>query len=246
MATPGSEATWLWIGTIGMVLGTVYFAVRGRGSTDPEQQTYYIITTLIPAIAAAAYLAMATGLGVISMPIRGTEVIDIYWARYADWLLTTPLLIIDLALVAGARKQTLYKLIIIDAIMILGGLAGSMMQQGAVIRIVWWAVSTAAFIILLYYLLGELSERARSRSAETGIIFNRLRNITLGLWALYPIVWILGTGGGFGIIAVTTEIMLYVMLDIGTKIGFGAVLLGSQDILQAASHPSSTNDIKSH
>ncbi|ERG95941.1 bacteriorhodopsin [Haloquadratum walsbyi] len=245
MATPGSEATWLWVGFIGMLLGTVYFAVQGRGSTDPEQQTYYIITTIIPAIAAAAYLAMATGLGVISMPIRGAAGVDIYWARYADWLLTTPLLIIDLALVAGVRKRMIYKLLVIDVIMILGGLAGSMMQQGAVIRIAWWAVSTAAFIILLYYLLGEFSRRARNRSTATGVVFRRLRNITLGLWALYPLVWILGTGGGFGMITITTEIMLYVVLDIGTKVGFGAVLLNSQDILQTADHPTSKGDIKS-
>lgn len=246
MATPGSEATWLWIGTIGMILGTVYFGVRGRGSADPEQQSYYIITTLIPAIAATAYLAMATGWGVISMPLSGTGGVNIYWARYADWLLTTPLLIIDLTLVAGARKETIYRLLVIDIIMILGGLAGSIMQQGAVVRIACWAVSTAAFIVLLYYLLGELSERARNRSTATGTVFKRLRNITLGLWALYPIVWILGTGGGFGIITITTEIMLYVMLDIGTKVGFGAVLLESQDVLQAADRPSSASELKSH
>jgi bacteriorhodopsin len=47
---------------------------------------------------------------------------EVYWARYVDWLLTTPLLLVDLGLLAGLNGASLFSVIIADIIMILGGL----------------------------------------------------------------------------------------------------------------------------
>jgi len=84
-ATPGSESIWLWIGTIGMTLGMLYFIARGWGVTDKEQQRFYVLTIFIPATAAVSYFAMATGFGLTEIDVAG-ETLSIYWARYADRL----------------------------------------------------------------------------------------------------------------------------------------------------------------
>jgi bacteriorhodopsin len=179
---------------------------------------------------------MATGFGVISFdagPGMGETVI--YWARYADWLFTTPLLLLDLALLAGANRNTIYTLVGLDVLMIVTGLAGALSREGQVIRIVWWAISTGALIVLLYFLLGKLSEQAGRQSGQVGALFSQLRNLTLVLWAVYPIVWILGTEGGVNAIPLGVETAAFMVLDLAAKVGFGFLLLRSRDVLSAAS-----------
>ncbi len=243
MATPGGglESISLWVGTAGMALGTLYFIAQGWSVRDPKQQEYYIITIFIPAIAAASYFSMATGYGVIEFNAgSGMGVTKIYWARYADWLFTTPLLLLDLGLLANADRNTIYTLIGLDAFMIVTGLVGALSREGQVIRVVWWAISTGALIVLLYFLLGSLSEQASRTSGERAALFSRLRNLTLVLWSLYPIVWILGTEGGVELFGLGVETAIFAVLDLAAKVGFGFILLQSRSVLTESSAGTAT------
>jgi bacteriorhodopsin len=237
MATPtmGLEAISLWIGTIGMALGTVYFLAKGWSVDDPREQEYYIVTIFIPAIAAVSYFAMATGYGLIEVDVTGLGTLDIYWARYADWLFTTPLLLLDLGLLAGADRNTIYTLIGLDVFMIGTGLVGALATEGQLFRIVWWAISTGALIALLYFLLGEMTEQAAKQPGDVGALFGRLRNLTALLWAIYPVVWVLGTESGLEIIPLGVETAAFMVLDLAAKVGFGFLLLRSRSVLSAAS-----------
>jgi len=230
----GLEAISLWIGTIGMALGTVYFLAKGWSVDDPREQEYYIVTIFIPAIAAVSYFAMATGYGLIEVDVTGLGTLDIYWARYADWLFTTPLLLLDLGLLAGADRNTIYTLIGLDVFMIGTGLVGALATEGQLFRIVWWAISTGALIALLYFLLGEMSEQAAQQPGDVGALFGRLRNLTALLWAIYPVVWVLGTESGLAIIPLPVETAAFMVLDLAAKVGFGFLLLRSRSVLSAA------------
>ncbi|PSQ05804.1 rhodopsin [Halobacteriales archaeon QS_6_71_20] len=246
MATPsaGLESISLWIGTIGMTLGTLYFIAQGWSVRDPEQQEYYIITIFIPAIAAASYFSMAMGFGLIEVPVEGLGTLEIYWARYADWLFTTPLLLLDLALLAGADRNTIATLVGLDVFMIITGVVGALARTGQAQRIAWWAISTGALIVLLYYLLGSMSEQASRMSGDRAALFGRLRNLVLVLWSFYPIVWILGTEGGLAIIPLPVETAAFAVLDISAKVGFGIILLNSRSALGEAeiAEPAQTAD----
>ena len=233
MATPGSESIWLWLGTAGMTLGTLYFVARGWGVEDAEQQRFYIITIFITAIASAAYFAMATGFGLTQVTVNG-QVLDIYWGRYADWLFTTPLLLLDLALLARASKNTIYTLIGLDVLMIGTGVIGALAASSAFVRIVWWAISTVFLLFLLYFLLRALSEAAERQTPEVRKLTATLRNMLIVLWLAYPVVWILGTEGTIGIIPLYWETAAFMVLDLTAKVGFGFVLLRSHSILEAA------------
>jgi bacteriorhodopsin len=233
MATPGSESIWLWLGTAGMTLGTLYFVARGWGVEDQEQQRFYIITIFITAIASAAYFAMATGFGLTQVTVNG-QVLDIYWGRYADWLFTTPLLLLDLALLARASKNTIYTLIGLDVLMIGTGVIGALAASSAFVRIVWWAISTVFLLFLLYFLIRALDEAATRQSAEVRKLTTTLRNMLIVLWLAYPVVWILGTEGTIGIIPLYWETAAFMVLDLTAKVGFGFVLLRSHSILEAA------------
>jgi bacteriorhodopsin len=224
-----------------MLLGMLYFIARGWSVRDAEQQEFYIVTIFVPAIAFTAYLAMAMGYGLTEVTVGG-ESLEIYWARYADWLFTTPLLLIDLALLAGAARNTIATLVGLDVAMIATGLVGALTaDQGETIlglgtgaqRLIWWGVSTAFFVVLLYYLVGTLSGEAADRPGEVGSLFRTLRNLTIVLWSAYPIVWLLGTEG-LGIVPLYWETAAFMVLDLSAKVGFGAILLGSRATLDQA------------
>ena len=77
---------------------------------------------------------MATGMGVTYNHVQVREQNDhvpdtykdvyrqVYWARYVDWSLTTPLLLLDLALLAGLSGGHILIAIFADLVMILTGL----------------------------------------------------------------------------------------------------------------------------
>jgi len=233
-ATPGSESIWLWIGTIGMALGMLYFIARGWGVTDEEQQRFYVLTIFIPATAAVAYFSMATGFGLTEIDVAG-EALDIYWARYADWLITTPLLLVDLALLARANRNTIFTLVGLDVLMIVTGLIGALAQTPAV-RIVWWGISTALLLFLLYFLVQSLNEAASRQTESVRSLTTTLRNILIVLWLAYPVVWILGTEGTLELIPLYVETAAFMVLDLSAKVGFGYVLLRSHSVLDEVAH----------
>ena len=240
MPSPGAEQIWLWIGTALMAVGTLAFIGMGWGEEDPEAQEYYIITIFIPAIAASAYFSMAMGFGLTELSVPwASEALDIYWARYADWLFTTPLLLIDLALLAGANRNTISTLVGLDVGMIVTGLVGALVTSSQTMRIVWWGISCGFFLALLYILVSRLSAQASTQPGSVGALFSTLRNVVILLWTAYPIVWIVGTEG-LGLIPLYWETAVFMVLDVLAKVGFGFLLLRSRNVLDQVS--SSTAD----
>jgi bacteriorhodopsin len=235
---PAGESIWLLVGTVGMVLGMLYFIGAGWGEEDPRKQEYYIITAFVPAIAAVSYLAMALGFGATEVVVGG-EPRTIYWARYADWLFTTPLLLLDLALLAGASRNTMATLVGLDVAMIVTGLLGGLTNRGALgleaeaIRLIWWGVSSGFFVVLLYFLVGTLSREAAQRPSDVGQLFSTLRNVTIVLWVAYPIVWLVGTEG-LNVVGLYAETAGFMILDLLAKVGFGVILVRSRSVIEQA------------
>ena len=237
MPQPGSEGIWLWIGTLGMLLGMVYFIARGWNETNRRRQEFYIVTIFITAIAFVNYLAMALGFGLTIVELGGEEV-PIYWARYTDWFFTTPLLLLDLALLAGANRNEIASLVGLDMLMIGTGAVATLSAGAGVLsvgarRLVWWGVSTGFLLVLLYMLYGSLAEKASKLSGDAASTFSTLRNLIVFVWLVYPVWWILGTEG-LGIVSLNIETAGFMVLDLVAKVGFGIILLSSREVLDAA------------
>ncbi|MFB6207033.1 MAG: bacteriorhodopsin [Haloglomus sp.] len=227
--TSRPEWIWLAIGTVLMALGALYFWTRGFGVEDEEARMFYTITTLIPSIAFASYLSMLLGFGA-TMVTFGGESHLIYWARYADWLFTTPLLLLDLALLADVDRSTVLGLIMADAFMIITGLVGAVTTVFSY-RFIWWAVSDIALIYILYELYFSLGRKASElENEDRRSTFNILRNVTVVLWTIYPIWWVLGTEGA-GVVNLFVETAGFMVLDVLAKVGFGLILLRSREAI---------------
>jgi bacteriorhodopsin len=221
------ETVWLVTGTIGMGLSTIIFALLGIRA--PEGSRYFfVITALITLIAFVSYLTMATGQG-------DTQVGDrtFYYFRYIDWVFTTPLLLLDLALLALANWRRnvglIATLIGLDLFMILTGLwAGATVNP--VGRTILFLISTASMIVLLYLVVTRLFAEAAGRSSAVQQILRILALLTVILWSLYPVVWVIGTEG-VGAVGESTEVFLFLVLDLLAKVGFGFLLLTNRKAL---------------
>ncbi len=240
MATPGTEQVWLWVGTIGMLLGMLYFIARGWSVERRRLQEFYIVTIFITAIAFVNYLAMALGFGLTTITIAGEE-LPIYWARYVDWFFTTPLLLIDLGLLAGATRNELASLVGLDMLMIGTGAVATLSTGASGLgagaeRLIWWGVSTGFLLVLLYMLFGTLGKRASDLPGAAASKFRTLRLLIVVIWLVYPVWWLVGTEG-LVLVNLYIETLGFAVLDLTAKVGFGFILLSSRDVLEMSGSP---------
>jgi bacteriorhodopsin len=114
---------------------------------------------LIPGIASIAYWNM------LSDPV------DTEFYRYADWALTTPLMLVAILTAIHSPITTIVGLVVADLIMIWTGYKG--IQENHT-RYFW--AGMLAFAPIVYTL-------ATAKSKKAAIW------LTLALWALYPLIW---------------------------------------------------------
>lgn len=212
---------WLWIGTVGMTLGTL--PPLKRAFTDAKHRSYYAVLASIPGIAAVAYLAMALGYG-----FQTVDGAVFFVPRYVDWLLTTPLLVLYLGMLCRPSKQVYAALLGLDVVVILSGVTAVFL--GGLLGIAVFGVGCVAFAVLAYLLVVGLQRRAVVGDDRVETVFTKLRNLTVVLWSLYPVVWVL-SGPGLGLLNPSTEILVVTYLDLITKVGFVAIAVNGSDAL---------------
>jgi bacteriorhodopsin len=95
------------------------------------------VTAGVVSVAAIAYFSMGSNLGFTpievefqrSNPKVHGQYREIFWVRYVDWFITTPLLLMDLLLTAGMPWPTILWVILVDEIMIVTGLVGALVRS---------------------------------------------------------------------------------------------------------------------
>ncbi|KAL0262470.1 Small subunit processome complex component [Diplodia seriata] len=224
----------LWVVFVLMLLATIVFS--GLSWTVPtSRRLYHVVTTLITIIATLSYFAMASGHGVSEhhttvreshkhVPDTYHDVYrQVYWARYVDWALTTPLLLLDLCLLAGVDGAHTLMAIIADEIMILTGLFAAFGNEGTPQKWGWYAIACIAYLVVIWHLALHGRAKALARGDSVKKLFGSLGLFTLILWTAYPIVW--GVADGSRKASVNDEIIAYAVLDILAKPVFGLWLL---------------------
>merc|ERR1712204_154117 len=159
--------------------------------------------------------------------------------RYMDWLLTVPLLLIEILLVMkldpdtfAAKSKTLG---VGAALMIVSGYYGELTVTGDLTpRWICWGVSMVFFLYIVYELLVGLS--AATNSESDPVIQGKIKLaqvMTVISWCTYPVVYLFPM---FGITASTAVVSIqvgYCVSDIISKCGVGLVIY---QITYAKSH----------
>lgn len=192
-------------------IGFLWFTTTGDYESD-----YLYIPPVITFLASGAYAVMAaSSSGIIAADI-------ILEARYTDWLVTTPLIVAYLGLVAGATRRTIATAMAADAVMIATGFAATTAGTAAV-QWAGYGVSSVAFLVLVYLFVTAFTDALGSVGAAAQGMFRTLRDLTIILWFVYPIAWLFGPSAGGWISAVDYHFIV-AFLDMSAKIGFNLII----------------------
>ncbi len=229
ITTRGSD----WYFTVCAMMGaaTVAVVVHGLLRRPQDRRVFHYLTAGTTAVACVAYFSMGAGLG--QVPIRaefarpwraqvaaaGTR--EIFYARYVDWVVTTPLLLLDLLLTSGAPAPATLAVLLANELMVVAGLVVALTRTSY--KWGYWAFGMAAFLFIAHALLRDGRARAARLGAAPRACFDACALWLLLVWTLYPVVWGLGEGGN--VIHPDSEAVFYGILDFLAKPVFGALLL---------------------
>merc|ERR1712151_44936 len=160
--------------------------------------------------------------------LTGVPFNDAY--RYMDWLLTVPLLLIEILLVMKLDEATFsskaWVLGVGSAMMIISGYYGELVITGDLTpRWVCWFASMAFFLYIVYELLVGLSAATASEAdpAVAGKI-KTAQVMTVISWCTYPVVYLFPMLGVQAAHAVVSIQLGYCASDIISKCGVGLVI----------------------
>jgi halorhodopsin len=230
----------LWANIALAGLSILLFVYMGRNLQTERAKLIWVATLLVPLVSIASYAALVSGLTVsfTEMPaghaLADTENIASSagiagegafspWGRYLTWTFSTPMILIALGLLAGTDRTTLFTAVTMDVGMCVTGLAAAMVTSSLALRWVFYAISCAFFVAVLYILLVEWPDDAAA--AGTDEIFGTLKLLTVVLWLGYPIVWAVGAEGLALIQSAGLTSWGYSALDVLAKYVFAFLLL---------------------
>jgi bacteriorhodopsin len=217
------------LGFVAMAAGTLYFVLE-RGDLKPEHRIAATYAGIITFIAAIMYWIMTDIVGFFDQSAGEVGATMPY--RYIDWLLTTPLLLVEFGLIVAiagaATKGFVSRLVIADIIMIVTGYLGEVGTEGEVSTIVWFVISSLAWLYIVYAVFQVKLDGMPAYAASAVKIMRRF--VMFG-WAIYPI----GTAieefmklsGADVSAAVAIAAIVYVIADVLNKVGFGMVAVNA-------------------
>lgn len=229
--------------TIATMGAAALFFFLSRSSVDEAYRPALMVSGIVVAIACYHYFMIRqswqgaytlTGDGYAP---SGAAFNDFY--RYADWILTVPLLLVELIAVLrlpqSKARSLLTRLVIAAAAMIALGYPGEIISspEGWTARLVWGLLSCIPFVYILYVLWIELTQSLNQQPAAARNLVSLARIVLLVTWFVYPIAYFLGgteaalnakAGGAQGAGGVVAMQIGYAIADMAAKAGFGVLI----------------------
>lgn len=217
--------------TLASLLAAFVFFILSRSQVAPKYRGALVMSALVVGIAAYHYFRImqswseAFVLQNGSFIPTGEPFNDAY--RYVDWLLTVPLLVIELvSVLALSRAKTSSlsaRLGIAAATMIILGYPGEI-ATSMTARAIWGFLSTIPFLYIVYVLWTELGKSLVNQTERVRILFRNTRWLLLATWGFYPIVYLLPILGVVGASAIVAIQVGYSIADVAAKAGYGLMI----------------------
>ena len=175
----------LSFGLVSMLATTVYTLVS-QNRVLPKYRNALVLSSMVTFIAGYHYLrifdsfkhATAEGTFNVAHDVNTSSMAFNEAYRYVDWILTVPLLLVEviavLALAKEASKSLITRLVPASAAMIALGYPGeTSADQGT--KIMWGVLSTIPFLYILYVLFVELGKSLDRQPEGVAATVGRLR-----------------------------------------------------------------------
>ena len=205
-----------WLVTIACLTASIFFFIE-RSSVPAGWRVSITVAGLINGIAFIHYMYMR------ELWITTGELSIIY--RYVDWLITTPLLMLEfyfvLAAINRAKSEMFWRLLVGAFAMMIGGYLG---EADHINFIIGFIIVMIGWIYILYELFSGVTGKAAAKSGNKVFIaaFVKMRMIVTVGWVIYPLGYVFSyvTSGGDA----NSLNVIYNVADFFNKIAFGLII----------------------
>ena len=218
-------------GLISMLACTVYTLVSQQ-RVLAKYRNALVLSSMVTFIAAYHYLRIFDSFkessADMTVNVSGAQGSFNEAYRYVDWLLTVPLLLVEVVAVLALAKATssslITRLVPASAAMIALGYPGEISSDQNT-QVMYGVLSTIPFLYILYILFIELGKSLDNQPAGVADTVGRLRWLLLLTWGVYPISYILGMGEGMASAQQFIGVQVgYTIADILAKCVFGLTI----------------------
>jgi bacteriorhodopsin len=219
------------LGLVAMLATTVYTLVS-QPRVLAKYRTALVMSSMVTFIAGYHYLRIfdsfkdASEGGKVLLDGSQDAFNEAY--RYVDWLLTVPLLLVEviavLALAKEVARSLIMRLVPASAAMIALGYPGEISSDQNT-QVLYGVLSTLPFIYILYVLFVELGKSLERQPAGVAETIGRLRLLLIATWGVYPIAYIFNIVGDATASSFVAVQVGYTIADILAKCVFGLTIL---------------------
>ena len=218
----------LAIGALG-IAGGFFFAQRS--DVLPRYRLSLTLLGLVGLVGAYNYYRLLeswqASFVVVNGVVRSTGVPYNDIVRYADWLLTVPLLLTAFVFVLDlpARQARLRSgVLVMLSVEMLALRYPAQMASTIETRWLWWGAAMVPFFIIFYQLYVGLAKTLNAEPTEARTLTKTARLVTVATWSVYPAVSVLPLLGFTGsTMSVATEAG-YAAADIMSKAVVGVLI----------------------
>jgi len=219
------------LGLVSMLATTIYTLVSQQ-RVLPKYRTALVMSSMVTFIAGYHYLRIFDSFGHSSenmmVNLSGAQGSFNEAYRYVDWLLTVPLLLVEviavLALAKEVSQSLIMRLVPASAAMIALGYPGEISNDQNT-QVLYGVLSTIPFLYILYVLFVELGKSLERQPAGVAETVGRLRLLLIATWGVYPIAYIFNIVGDASANSFVTVQVGYTVADILAKCVFGLTIL---------------------
>ncbi|GDX99755.1 xanthorhodopsin [Phycisphaerae bacterium] len=220
-----------WLGTVAMGAGALYFWLM-MGTVAKSYRSVMVVAGIICAVAcfhyfrmSAIYLEQVAGLfDAAGQRIAGKTITQFPTAyRYIDWLITVPLLVLEVPLLLrlGRKGTGLFRSLVLASIVML--VFAWIAEVSPVGGTSWWVnylISCVAWFYIVYILFSQVSAQMQAQPESIVRALKGLRMFILVGWTIYPLGFLMALVGTQG---ESIREICYNIADVINKVGFGLV-----------------------
>ncbi|MGK7295408.1 MAG: bacteriorhodopsin [Candidatus Wenzhouxiangella sp. M2_3B_020] len=212
------------IAMLGMAGATAYLWLE-RDSIASEYRAAATVAGIYTAVAAYMYWQMAQTVG-LSGDIQDVLALPTH-VRYIDWIITTPLILLTIAIILdipSKRAGLVWIVIAADIAMIVFGYFGELFADRPGKEFEAWTLfglGCLAYLFLLYLVLGFFRDTAEDKVEPVQRAFKFMALFVAVGWTVYPIGFVFGMADS-DTLKITRE-LIYNVADVVNKVGLALV-----------------------
>jgi len=147
------------------------------------------------------------------------------FAYYADWIISTPLIMLAIGLTAmypfkKLSWSSIFGVIATQLMVVVTGILAQLCPT-QIGKIAYFTIGNIFMLLIFYFIFGPFMQIAK----ENKIMLQKYKVLAYfftGFWLLYPLVWIIGTPG-YQLISPYFTSLLFVILPLFCKPVFGLI-----------------------